>query len=647
MPAAGCNDIRTFYMGVAIGVSGSLSGAASAVTEEIHMHKTGLMLSLLVTSLSLQAAEVSPPNWWANMAEPTVELMVHEPGIANASVTLSHPDAQILKTQRLDSENYLFITLDLSNVKPGRLSFDVVADNGDRNAFQFDVKSRREDSALRKGFGPEDAIYLVTPDRFVNGDPENDNVEGFSDTLARNDKGARHGGDIKGMIDSLPYLHEMGFTQVWTMPLLENAMDSYSYHGYSTTDYYQIDPRFGTNSLYQKFSAEAKEQGIGIIMDMILNHIGSEHIWMDDAPSADWIHHGRKFVQTTHYREALHDPHGTEDDTAAFTDGWFVPTMPDLNQTNPNLATYLIQNAIWWVEYADLSGIRVDTYSYSDKAFLSAWTTRLMQEYPNLNIVGEEWSVNPLITSYWQAGSRRHDDYVSALPCVMDFPLQAALTQALKDEESWSGGLRRLYEILASDFVYGDPYNLVVFADNHDMDRVFTQLNEQPALWDMAMTYLLTTRGIPQIFYGTEILMSHSGTSDHGVIRGDFPGGWQGDEVNAFIGKGLSDDQKWAQQRIKTLLHLRQMQPEWFSGKLTHYTPQNGVYVYFRHNAEAPESKLMVVLNKNKQSASLDLTRFSAMLESHSDITRLSGDTQAMPETLEVPAYAPSVWIID
>ncbi len=611
------------------------------------MRKSGLLLPLVLTSLSLKAADVSPPNWWAGMAESTVELMIHEPGIANASVTLNHPHAKVLNTRRLDSENYLFVTLELDGVAPGTLPLTLVGSDGVSAVIHYEVNARDKNSAQREGFGPEDAIYLITPDRFVNGDLSNDTVTGFTDALARDEKGGRHGGDIQGIIDSLPYLAEMGFTQVWTMPLLENAMDNYSYHGYSTTNYYEIDPRFGSNDLYQKLSDEAKEAGIGIIMDMILNHIGSEHVWMEDAPAQDWIHHGNEFVQTTHFREALHDPHGTAEDAAAFADGWFVPTMPDLNQKNPHLATYLIQNAIWWVEYAGLSGIRVDTYSYSDKAFLSEWTARLMQEYPNLNIVGEEWSVNPLITSYWQAGTNRHDDYQSALPSVMDFPLQTTLVQALKDDESWSGGLRRLYEILASDFVYGDPYNLVVFADNHDMSRVFTQLDENPELWDMAMTYLLTTRGIPQIFYGTEILMSNAGTSDHGVIRSDFPGGWPDDEVSAFTGKGLSEKQKWAQQRIKSLLHLRQKQPQWFTGKLTHYTPQGGVYVYFRHNPELPDSKLMVVLNKNTQPVSINLTRFSAMLDGHNTITRLAGQKQPLSETIEVPGNAPAVWIID
>lgn len=424
-------------------------------------------------------------------------------------------------------------------------------------------------------------------------------------------------------------------------------MDAYSYHGYSTTDYYQVDPRFGTNTLYRQLSEKARQHGVGIIMDMILNHIGSEHVWMHDSPSEDWIHNQKQFVQTTHFREALHDPHGTRQDLNAFAVGWFVPTMPDLNQSNPHLATYLIQNAIWWVEYADLSGIRVDTYSYSDKAFLSDWTSRLMQEYPNLNIVGEEWSVNPIITSYWQAGSLRHDNYESALPSVMDFPLQATLIRALREKESWAGGLRSLYEILAGDFIYGDPYNLVVFADNHDMSRVYSQLQEQPELWDMAMTYLLTTRGIPQIFYGTEILMSNTGTDDHGVIRSDFPGGWPDDDVNAFTGEGLSETQKWAQNRIRTLLQLRQRHPQWFTGKLTHYTPQDGVYVYFRHAQEGAEDKLMVVLNKNDKDTALDLARFETMLNGQSTIQRMNGEKQKLPATLTVPASAASVWIID
>lgn len=401
----------------------------------------------------------------------------------------------------------------------------------------------------------------------------------------------------------------------------ENAMDSYSYHGYAMTDFYTMDPRYGSNEDYLALSQQASKKGIGLIMDMVLNHIGSEHIWMKDAPSKDWIHNNFTFTPTSHKRVSLHDPHGVEADQEAFSDGWFVPTMPDLNQQNPYLATYMIQNAIWWTEYAGLSGIRVDTYSYSDKDFLSDWTRRLTREYPNLNIVGEEWSVDPIITSYWQAGTSRSDGYESYLPSVMDFPFQETLVNSLKNKETWGTGLIELYELLATDFIYGDPYNLVIFADNHDMSRIFTQLDEDYALWDMAMTMLLTTRGIPQIYYGTEVLMTNPGTEDHGVIRTDFPGGWAGDKVSGFTGEGLGKLQQQAKNRLGSLLALRQAHPLVATGQYTHYAPQDGVYVYFRHQSDADEAA-MVIVNKNDKATRLPLARFKQMLAGFTSATR-------------------------
>ena len=331
--------------------------------------------------------------------------------------------------------------------------------------------------------------------------------------------------------------------------------------------------------------------------------------------------------------------------------------MPDLNQRNPHLANYLVQNAIWWVETADLSGIRVDTYSYPDKAFLSEWTNRLMDEYPNFNIVGEEWSVNPAITAYWQAGSQRHDDYDSALPSVMDFPLQAAVVKALNSDESWNSGFITVYETLATDFLYGDPNNLVVFPDNHDMSRIYTQLGHDKAKWNMAMTLLLTTRGIPQVFYGTEILMGNEGSDDHGIIRSDFPGGWPSDsDKNAFTGKGLNNDERWAQQRIKALLQLRQTHPQLFRGKLKHYAPVDGVYTYFREAEKGVKrsaqsdngynvESIMVILNK--KSIDLPLSDYAEMLESNDSITRISdGKTFKPTDTISLPAMSANVFIV-
>ena len=591
------------------------------------------------------------------MQNPEVELMIYGEDVADDAVSLATGNVKVSRVKALDSENYLFVTLDTSGAQAQDLVLTLTDNDGSQRTVHYPLEKRKEGSASRKGFGPEDAIYLIAPDRFANGNTANDNVDGYQDKVDRQFKGGRHGGDIQGIVDNLDYIKSMGFTQIWTMPMLENAMDKYSYHGYSTTDYYNIDPRFGSNDAFIDFSEKAKSEGVGVIMDMVLNHIGSNHKWMEDTPSKDWINNEGKFVGTTHKRESLHDPHAIESDIKGFSDGWFVPTMPDLNQRNPHLANYLVQNAIWWVETADLSGIRVDTYSYPDKAFLSEWTNRLMDEYPNFNIVGEEWSVNPAITAYWQAGSQRHDDYDSALPSVMDFPLQAAVVKALNSDESWNSGFITVYETLATDFLYGDPNNLVVFPDNHDMSRIYTQLGHDKAKWNMAMTLLLTTRGIPQVFYGTEILMGNEGSDDHGIIRSDFPGGWPSDsDKNAFTGKGLNSDERWAQQRIKALLQLRQTHPQLFRGKLKHYAPVDGFYTYFREaekgakrsaqsdNGNNVES-IMVILNK--KAVDLPLSDYAEMLESNDSITRISdGKTFKPTDTISLPAMSANVFIV-
>ena len=593
--------------------------------------------------------DVYPPNWWAGMQHSEVELMIFGKDVADDKVSVTEGSVQIKQSRALDSENYLFVTLDIADASPQELVLSLKDEDGSSRDIHYSLEKRAKGSSAREGFGPEDAIYLIAPDRFANGSVENDNIDGYQDKVDRTFKGGRHGGDIEGIANNLDYIKELGFTQIWTMPMLENAMEKYSYHGYSTTDYYNIDPRFGSNDAFIELSKKANENGIGVIMDMVLNHIGSEHVWMKDTPSSDWINNNGQFVGTTHKRESLHDPHAIASDIKGFSDGWFVPTMPDLNQRNPHLANYLIQNAIWWVETANLSGIRVDTYSYPDKGFLSQWTNRIMKEYPNFNIVGEEWSVNPAITAYWQAGSQRHDDYDSALPSVMDFPLQTAVVEALNSDESWNSGFITVYETLATDFLYGDPNNLVIFPDNHDMSRIFTQLNNDKAKWNMAMTLFLTTRGIPQVFYGTEILMSNEGTEDHGIIRSDFPGGWPSDsEKNAFSGKGLSGDELWAQERIKTLLALRRTHPQLYKGQLKHYAPVDGVYTYFRlavDTAETSDQKLMVILNK--KSVDLPFAKYAEILGTDVSITRVSdGQKFNASETISLPAMSANVFIV-
>lgn len=578
-----------------------------------------LVILLSWFSISSQAdqasiSKIEPPSWWADMKSSKLQLMLSGKNLVGYQIKSNSPQIKIISARSLDNHDYLFVDLEIDkNAVPGNYQFELFHPDKKTLSFEYLLGQRKQDSANRQGFNQSDVIYLITPDRFVNGDYQNDQVASLTEGINRKHEGGRYGGDIQGIINSLDYIDSMGFTQIWLNPVLENAQEKYSYHGYSTTDYYQVDSRYGDNKLYLQLSLLAGKKNIGLIKDIILNHIGSGHPWMKSLPSSDWINHQAKFKATTHKREALHDPHGTEEDRRGFADGWFVPTMPDLNQKNPFLATYLIQNSIWWVEYADLSGIRLDTYSYPDKMFLSKYTERLMHEYPKLNIVGEEWTLNSAIIAYWQKGKDRHDDYQSELPSLMDFPLQDSLVKSLVEKESWSDGLQKLYATLASDFVYADPFNLVIFPDNHDMSRIHTQLGHDVALTKMAMAFFATTRGIPQIFYGTEVLMDNAKSDSHGVIRSEFPGGWKDHKINALSGEGLTSQQIMMQDYFRKLLNWRKNTSVLHQGELTHYAPQNGVYVYFRHDKH---NKVMVVLNKNEQSTYLDPKRFPTMLQS-------------------------------
>ncbi|MEO1575937.1 MAG: alpha-amylase family glycosyl hydrolase, partial [Pseudomonadota bacterium] len=371
-------------------------------------------------------------------------------------------------------------------------------------------------------------------------------------------------------------------------------------------------PRYGSNEEYAALAERARARGMGLIMDMIVNHSGSEHPWMDDLPSADWINHTGTYTETSHERTVLQDPYAAPADVTRMADGWFVPTMPDLNQRQPQLGDYLIQNALWWIETLGLSGIRMDTYPYPDKRFMTRWTARVMAEYPAFNIVGEEWSLNPAVVSYWQRGKVNRDGYVSHLPSLMDFPNQDALRRALTEpEQPHASGFLHLHRMLANDVLYPDPGALVIFADNHDMSRIYTQLEHNLPRWKMAMAWLLTMRGVPQVYYGTEVLMANPGTDDHGVIRSDFPGGFGGRSPNAFTGKGLSANATEARSFLRTLLRWRRDADVVHHGKLMHFVPRDGVYTWARYDGA---HTVFVILNKNTEATTLDLARFDDVL---------------------------------
>ena len=580
-----------------------------------HFHSY-LHLLLIVTLLSAdnnksdQIDHLEPPSWWIGMENNTLQLMVHGKNIADLEPEFNFHGVLINKVHRVENPNYLFIDLLLSETaRPGK--FDILFNKSGQTiiSYPYEILKRNAGSAERQGFSPADVIYLITPDRYANGNPDNDSVPSLKEKPNRRNKDGRHGGDIKGIIDHLDYIAEMGFTQIWLNPVLENNQKKYSYHGYSTTDYYNIDERFGTNELYKELSEIAQNKGIGIIMDLILNHIGSEHWLMYDLPSSDWINHNGEFVQTSHIHESIYDPYIPQFEKDLFTSGWFVETMPDLNQSNPFLANYLIQLSIWWVEYAKLSGFRIDTYPYIDKDFLTIWSKRIAREYPNFNFCGEAWNNNPSMVAYWQKGSKPYDGYISYIPSMKDFPLQKALVQGLMSKEKWDSGIGDIYRVLANDYQYGDPYNLLVFAGNHDMQRIYSQLSENMDIYKMAMSFILTTRGIPQIYYGAEIAMTS--TRDHGELRKDFPGGWAGDKIDAFNGIRLSGEQREAQNFMRDLLNWRKSSSAIGKGSLVHYPVKNGVYVYFRLYEN---DLVMVMMNNNKRSIRIDPGRFNEVL---------------------------------
>lgn len=567
---------------------------------------------------------VEPPSWWTGFKETSLQLMIHSDNISTHEVAIDYPGVSVSRIVRVKSPNYLFVYLDIRpGAEPGEFDISIMGDDT-RQTFRYQLLQKNPDPAHTKAFSSADSIYLITPDRFANGNPDNDNVESMGDIVDRSNQHGRHGGDIEGMAENLDYISNLGFTAIWLNPLLENQMPSYSYHGYSTTDFYRIDKRYGSNEDYRALVQRARSMGIGTIMDMIVNHAGSSHWWMQDLPTDDWLNFPSEFQATSHERVAGQDLYASEYDKRLFSDGWFVETMPDLNQRNPLLADYLTQNALWWIEYLGLAGIRMDTYPYPDKHYMSEWTRRVMLEYPHFNVVGEEWTDNPAIIAYWQAGNINRDGYVSHLPSLMDFPLQNALRWGLvtgeesKMEDLRPGGLLYLYRALANDFVYPDPSAMVIFPDNHDMSRIYTQLGEDYDLYKMALAYTLTMRGVPQIYYGTEILMSNPGTDSHGIIRSDFPGGWAGDRKNAFTGKGLTERELEAQSFVRTLLNWRRDKEVIHSGQLTHFVPENGTYVYFRHDAD---ESVMVILNKNEEQTELELSRFNE---------RLTGYNQAL-----------------
>ncbi len=588
-----------------------------------------------------QIWHVEPPNWWTGMKSSSLQLMIHGYNVAKAIPEINKTGIKILQYTPGESNNYLFIDFEITKTAIPS-DFQIILHGvQSSDTINYELKQKISELNNHSGFDDSDVIYLIVPDRFANGNIMNDNVDGYYDKCNRNNPDSRHGGDLQGIIDHVDYLKQLGISSLWLTPVLENNQLNTSYHGYAITDYYNVDPRLGTNEEYYRLSRELKKNGIKLIMDMVFNHCGSEHWWMKDLPFSDWINHYPDYFITSHQQSVLLDLHASDYDQIRMSEGWFVPSMPDLNQKNPFLANYLIQNSIWWIESARLSGIRMDTYPYADKKMMAEWNQRILYEYPEFTVVGEIWNTDPAFVSYWQKGARNADYYESNLKALMDFPVQSSLIKALNESESWNSGWITLYNTLAHDFLYTDPDNLVIFADNHDMPRYYEQLHYDLNLYYNGIVFLLTARGIPQIFYGSEILQTHPGTEAHGSIRKDFPGGWIEDSANAFTQTNLDSTQLRTLVFFEKLLKWRQSCPAILNGKFIHFLPENGCYVYFRYN---DDQRVMIILNKNEKKINLSLDPFNELLEGYDYATDvLNGTEKRIKNTVSIPAQQPLI----
>ena len=577
------------------------------------------------TARAMEIKKVAPSFWWAGMKNPELQILLYGEDLALSDVSVSGEGIYLKETVRQDNPNYLLLYLDLSEAKAQ--TFQILLKHGKKKLqIPYELKSRVRRGEDVKGFTSEDVLYLIMPDRFANGNPENDVVDGMREKkIDRADSFARHGGDIQGISNHLDYIADLGVTAIWLNPTQENDMESGSYHGYAITDYYQIDRRFGSNEDFCALVEKAHERNLKVVMDMIFNHCGSENYLFRDKPSKEWFNYHSNYVQTSFKTASVMDIHASAYERKIATDGWFTSVMPDFNQRNRHVARYLIQSSIWWIEYAGINGIRQDTHPYADFDFMSQWCKEVLDEYPYFNIVGETWLNSNVLVSYWQKDSKLAAPLNSNLPTVMDFPLQALMNQAFDEETGeWGGGLYKLYDYQTQDLVYANPMNLLTFLDNHDTSR-FAQTDEMAKKlkrYKQAMVFLLTTRGIPQIYYGTEILMTGDKGKGDGDLRKDFPGGWQGDTRNCFAKNGRTALENEAFEFTRQLLNWRKGNQVIGKGSLKHYSIQNGVYVYQR---EFNGKSVVVFMNGTDDSKELDLTLYQEILPRENALDVLTG----------------------
>lgn len=586
--------------------------------------------------------QVEPLSWWTDMKMP-LRLMFHGENLQNAEVTVKEPGITITGTHKAESPNYLFVDLDIE--KAGIYTFTLKVGKK-KLTYKYTISERAPESSMRKSFTSADVMYLLMPDRFANGNPTNDNNPKMAEQSNRNEFFSRHGGDIQGIINHLDYIKDLGATAIWSTPLLADNESFASYHGYACSDYYHIDPRYGSNELYKQMVEECHKKGLKVIMDIVTNHCGMAHWWMQDLPYQDWVHQFDEFTRSNNVFSINMDPNASRYDKHLHEAGWFDLSMPDMNLDNPELLRYFQQWAIWWIEYAGLDGLRVDTYPYNEKGPMSKWCAAIRNEYPNINIVGECWTRPTSQVAYWQAGAHNADGFNSNLPSVMDFPLQEAICQGLnEDGRGWNEGMARIYTTLSNDYLYADVNNVLVFSGNHDIERIADILGQDIEKLKMAITMVATMRGIPQIFYGEELMfVSKDRSQGHGGLRLDFPGGWADDTQDFFNESNLQGNQKELFQYYKYLLNWRKGEEVIHSGKTLHFLSRDNTYAYFRYNGE---KAVFVYLNASTEEKEIPWSNYQELLNLYQPMGKSIFNNQQIDANSSYKVEAKGIRIIE
>ena len=594
---------------------------------------------------------VQPTNWWVGMKNPNLQLLIYGPQAGSLTYTISYPGVRLASTSRVENPNYAFLNLVISPAaRPGTMKI-VGKSGGKTMTHSYELKARSRDNK-RVGVNQSDLVYLIMPDRFANGDPSNDKFAGMLDTAAHaTNPYLRHGGDLQGIINHLDYLQDLGVTTLWLTPVIENdetlkaeAPDRLQagYHGYHFTEHYEVDRRFGGNKAYKQLADVLHRRGMKLVQDAVYNHVSDDHWMFKDRPTKDWFNNWPEYTNTTHKEQPMLDPHRSEVDRKVFIEGWFTAFLPDLNQRNPFLANYLIQHAIWSTETFDLDGWRIDTYKYNDQEFMNRCNAALLAEYPTILLFGETVANNPLNLSYF-VKSKVAFPFKSNLPSTLDFPLNYAILDAMRQDFGWDNGVSRLYSTLSQDVVYADPMNLVTSLDNHDMNRYFSEVGENFDKYKMGVAWLLTTRGIPSLYYGTEILMKNFKDPTDAEVRRNFPGGFPGDKDNAFTEKGRSPREQEAFAYVSKLAQYRKRTPALYSGKLTQYVPQEGVYVYFRHNND---KTVMVATNSSNNEMTVKTGRYAERMKGFASARNVVTDA-VIRDLSELKIPAKTVWVLE